>query len=76
VGQTHFYDVIFYNCKLQPLSMVPYISWNMFKDPVCNMMVDENKTKFVSESDGGRKVYLCSAACKSQFEANPAKYGY
>jgi YHS domain-containing protein len=29
----------------------------------------------VSES-GGRKVYLCSAACKSQFEANPSKYGY
>jgi YHS domain-containing protein len=39
------------------------------------MMIDENKTKFVSES-GGRKVYLCSAACKSQFEANPSKYGY
>lgn len=49
----------------------------MFKDPVCNMMVDENKTKFVSESGGGRrKVYLCSAACKSQFEANPSRYGY
>jgi P-type Cu+ transporter len=47
----------------------------MFKDPVCNMMVDEKKTKFVSESDG-RKVYLCSATCKSQFEANPSKYGY
>jgi YHS domain-containing protein len=47
----------------------------MFKDPVCNMMVDEKKTKFVSES-GGRKVYLCSAACKSQFEGNPSKYGY
>jgi Cu+-exporting ATPase len=47
----------------------------MFKDPVCNMMVDENKAKFVSEF-GGRKVYLCSAACKSQFEANPSKYGY
>jgi YHS domain-containing protein len=49
----------------------------MFKDPVCNMMVDEKKTKFVSESGGGRMVYLlCSAACKSQFEANPSKYGY
>jgi YHS domain-containing protein len=48
----------------------------MFKDPVCNMMVEEKKTKFVSESGGGRKVYLCSAACKSQFEANPSKYGY
>jgi YHS domain-containing protein len=48
----------------------------MFKDPVCNMMVDEKKTKIVSESGGGRKVYLYSAACKSQFEANPSKYGY
>jgi YHS domain-containing protein len=47
----------------------------MFKDPVCKMMVDENKAKFVSESRG-RKVYLCSATCKSQFEANPSKYGY
>jgi Cu+-exporting ATPase len=47
----------------------------MFKDPVCNMTVDENKAKFVSES-GGKKVYLCSAACKSQFDANPGKYGY
>lgn len=47
----------------------------MFKDPVCNMMVDEKKAKFVSESNG-RKVYLCSANCKSQFDANPSKYGY
>jgi Cu+-exporting ATPase len=47
----------------------------MFKDPVCNMMVDEKKTKFVSEF-GGRKLYLCSAVCKNQFEANPSKYGY
>jgi YHS domain-containing protein len=39
--------------------------WHMFKDPVWIMMVDEKKTKFVSES-GGRKVYVCSAACKSQ----------
>jgi YHS domain-containing protein len=47
----------------------------MFKDPVCNMMVDDKKARFVSESDDGRMVYLCSAACKSQFEANPRKYG-
>ena len=47
----------------------------MFKDPVCNMMEDEKKARFVSESDDGRRVYLCSAACKSQFEANPRKYG-
>lgn len=47
----------------------------MFKDPVCNMMVDEKKAKFVSEF-GGKKIYLCSAGCKSQFDANPKKYGY
>jgi YHS domain-containing protein len=48
----------------------------MFKDPVCNMMVDERTAKFVSEPQGGRKVYLCSAACKQQFDAKPRKYGY
>jgi YHS domain-containing protein len=47
----------------------------MFKDPVCNMMVDEKTAKHVSEVRG-RKVYLCSAGCKSQFESNPGKYGY
>lgn len=47
----------------------------MFKDPVCNMMVDEKTAKFASES-GGKKIYLCSAACKSQFDANLEKYGY
>lgn len=47
----------------------------MFKDPVCNMMVDEKSAKHVSEL-GGKKVYLCSSACKSTLEANPKKYGY
>lgn len=47
----------------------------MFKDPVCKMMVDEKKAKFVSEV-GERKVYLCSEMCKSEFDANPGKYGY
>jgi YHS domain-containing protein len=45
----------------------------MFKDPVCNMMVDEKKATRVSEV-GGKKVYLCSAACKDQFDGNPGKY--
>jgi YHS domain-containing protein len=48
----------------------------MFKDPVCNMMVDEKTAEFVSEGRGGKKVYLCSAACKQEFYANPRKYGY
>jgi YHS domain-containing protein len=47
----------------------------MFKDPVCKMMVDEKTAKHQSEV-AGKKVYLCSAACKSQFDANPKKYGY
>jgi YHS domain-containing protein len=48
---------------------------SMFKDPVCNMMVDEKKAKNISEV-GGKKVYLCSGACKGEFDKNPSKYGY
>lgn len=47
----------------------------MFKDPVCKMMVDEKSAKFISEV-GGKKVYLCSVICKSEFDANSEKYGY
>jgi YHS domain-containing protein len=47
----------------------------MFKDPVCNMMVDEKTAENVSDV-GGKKVYLCSAACMSQFDTNPMKFGY
>lgn len=47
----------------------------MFKDPVCEMMVDEKNAVHISEI-GERKIYLCSASCKTQFDANPAKYGY
>jgi YHS domain-containing protein len=47
----------------------------MFNDPVCGMMVDEKTTKHISEVSG-KKVYLCSSACKSQFDTNPSKYGY
>ena len=47
----------------------------MFKDPVCKMMVDEKAAKFVSEA-GGKKVYLCSAACKTRFDSNSVKFGY
>jgi YHS domain-containing protein len=47
----------------------------MFKDPVCNMMVDEKKAQHISEVNG-QKVYLCSSNCKNEFEQNPSKYGY
>jgi Cu+-exporting ATPase len=45
------------------------------KDPVCNMMVDEKKAQYTSEANG-KKIYLCSAQCKGQFDQNPSKYGY
>lgn len=45
----------------------------MFKDPVCKMTIDEKKTEHVSEVNG-KKVYLCSANCKSEFDKNPKKY--
>jgi YHS domain-containing protein len=47
----------------------------MFKDPVCKMTVDEKTAKNVSDV-GGKKVYLCSASCKEEFDKNPGKYGY
>jgi YHS domain-containing protein len=47
----------------------------MFKDPVCGMMVDEKNAQYISEV-GGKEVYLCCAACKSEFDKNPGKYGY
>lgn len=39
------------------------------------MMVDEKSAKFISEA-GGKKVYLCSAMCKSEFDSDPSKYRY
>lgn len=45
----------------------------MFKDPVCNMMVDEKTSQHISEI-GGKKIYLCSDNCKSEFDKNPKKY--
>jgi P-type Cu+ transporter len=45
------------------------------KDPVCKMIVDEKKTKLVSEHDG-RAFYFCSAACKASFDKDPHRYGH
>jgi YHS domain-containing protein len=47
----------------------------MAKDPVYSMNVDESNAKYTSEINGNR-VYLCSSACKQQFDQNPSKYGY
>ena len=45
------------------------------KDPICGMMVDENKAKFRSEHEG-RTFYFCSAGCKTKFDSDPHRYGH
>jgi YHS domain-containing protein len=47
----------------------------MANDPVCKMNVVEKTTKYISEINRN-KIYLCSSACKQQFEQNHSKYGY
>ena len=47
----------------------------MFKDPVCKMMVDEKKARFISKVTD-KTVYLCSEKCKQDFDKDPKKYGY
>jgi YHS domain-containing protein len=69
-------QLVFYICKLHIIFLFIHIIDIMAKDPVCNMMVDEKKAQHISEVNGGQKVYLCSAHCKSQFDQNPNKYGY
>lgn len=46
----------------------------MSRDPVCNMEVDEEKAKFVSEV-AGKKTYFCSVNCKSFFDRNTCVFG-
>ncbi len=43
------------------------------KDPVCGMDVDQAKAAGLS-SYQGKNYYFCAAACKQQFDADPAKY--
>jgi Cu+-exporting ATPase len=50
-------------------------SRTMMKDPVCNMMVDETKTKLRSEHEG-KAFYFCSPGCKATFDRDPHKYGH
>jgi ubiquinone/menaquinone biosynthesis C-methylase UbiE len=42
-------------------------------DPVCKMVVDEQKARFTS-SHGDRKFFFCSANCKATFDKQPRKY--
>ncbi len=45
----------------------------MVKDVVCGMQVDPAKAAASSEYQG-RTYYFCAMACKTKFDANPAKY--
>lgn len=48
----------------------------MAVDPVCEMVIDENK----AEKDGnvveveGKKYYFCASGCMKIFEEDPGKY--
>jgi phosphoenolpyruvate-protein phosphotransferase len=37
-----------------------------FIDPICDMLVDPERTRYVVE-DKGQKVYFCSAACRDEY---------
>ncbi|TMI10276.1 YHS domain-containing protein [Candidatus Bathyarchaeota archaeon] len=45
----------------------------MEKDPVCQMSVDEKKTKFRSTYQG-KNFYFCSNICKTAFDKAPQNY--
>jgi Cu+-exporting ATPase len=45
----------------------------MTKDPVCGMMVDENKTQYKSRHEA-KEYYFCSSGCKNAFDKNPSKF--
>ena len=45
----------------------------MTKDPVCGMMVDEEKAVATSEYKGGT-YYFCAPGCKTAFDKEPEKY--
>ncbi len=45
----------------------------MALDPICDMEVDPNTAKWVSEYKG-KKVYFCAPGCKKAFDNDPEKY--
>lgn len=45
----------------------------MMKDPVCGMMVDEERASFRSEYEG-RRFYFCCKSCKEAFDKDPKKF--
>lgn len=42
-------------------------------DPVCGKSIDPHLTQHSVDHDGER-LYFCSSACQSQFNAEPARY--
>ena len=47
-------------------------TFEMVKDPVCNMSVDE-KSPYKS-TQAGKTAVFCSSACKTKFDKEPGKY--
>lgn len=45
----------------------------MAKDPVCGMMVDEEKAAAMSEYKGVT-YYFCAKGCKVAFDKDPGRY--
>ncbi len=46
------------------------------KDPVCEMIVDQEQAqkKGLTAEYRGTKYYFCCPSCKEAFEANPVQY--
>lgn len=66
--------------KVHATGFTQYITTNAAKpspqyyiNPVCGIPVDMNSPKHVVEYNN-EKVYFCCDGCKTQFDANPAKY--
>ena len=49
--------------------------WASAKDPVCDMMADEKKTK-LSSKHGDKTFYFCSASCSTTFDKDSHRYGH
>lgn len=45
----------------------------MVKDVVCGMTIDEKRAPAKTEYKG-QTYYFCANACKTKFDADPAKY--
>ena len=48
----------------------------MSKDPICSMIVDEDKAKVAGRTSEyqGQTYYFCADSCKRKFDKEPEKY--